>query len=175
MDPGANRQGLGCRWVQDKEKSKTTHRVASGNTVKGDVQPVLKIGKAAAQTSGKHSKGSPGACDAPAINAEAVSVCFPSRYSEENGNTNIKITAKTPPISLRRGIGDVRSSWTVALDDIVELRKVGGMGWKRKFVVSWATDCGVADGLVLKNRQGTEFSLIAVAMVVHGGCNESRA
>lgn len=143
-----------------------THRVANGlkHIIKGGVQPVLKIGKVAAQIGGKHSKGSLGAFDAPAINAEAGPVCFPARYSEENGNAYITTTATTPSISWRRGIGDARSSWIVALDDIVELRKVGGMGWKRKFVISWATDCEVADGLVLKDRQGTEFSLTAIAM-----------
>ena len=44
------------------------------------------------------------------------------------------------------------SSWAVALDDVVELGNAGGMGCKRKFAFSWATDCKVVDGLKAKMK-----------------------
>ncbi len=32
---------------------------------------------------------------------------------------------------------DLRPVWTVAIGEVVELRKIGGYGWKAKLVVRW--------------------------------------
>lgn len=147
-------------------KPKTTQRVINviKRVVKGGIQPVLKISKATGPAGGIHARGWLGALDAPLVHAEAGPVRFPARYNEENGNAYITTTATSPSLSWRSVTDDTKSAWTVPLDSIVELSKVGGTGWKRKFVVAWAADHEVADGLVLKTNQGREFYLTAITM-----------
>ncbi|RPA86457.1 hypothetical protein BJ508DRAFT_234381 [Ascobolus immersus RN42] len=40
------------------------------------------------------------------------------------------------------------------LEDIVEIRKVGGLGWKTKMVAGWSLERSVVDGIILRTRKG---------------------
>ena len=57
---------------------------------------------------------------------------------------------------------DVHPEFTVGIEDIVELRKVGGYGWKSKLVIGWATGREVLDGLEIVDRQGNKVVLTAI-------------
>ena len=48
--------------------------------------------------------------------------------------------------------------------DITEVRKVTGMGWKRKAIVDWALDRDVVGGLVLKTVAVGEYWLTTVGL-----------
>ena len=54
--------------------------------------------------------------------------------------------------------------WTVAINDIAELKKVGGLGWKAKLVVGWATDREVADGIEIVEEGGGRKTLTAIRL-----------
>jgi len=47
---------------------------------------------------------------------------------------------------------------------IQEIKKVGGLGWKTKLVVGWATDRDIADGLLIVDKDGNEKQLTAIAL-----------
>jgi hypothetical protein len=54
-------------------------------------------------------------------------------------------------------------AWTVAIGDVLELRKVGGLGWKSKLIVGWALGSEVVDGIIVKTRGGDELHLTAIS------------
>jgi hypothetical protein len=45
-----------------------------------------------------------------------------------------------------------------------EIKKVGGLGWKTKLVVGWATDREIADGLLIVDKGGNQKQLTAIAL-----------
>ncbi|MCO5585447.1 hypothetical protein L7F22_039380 [Adiantum nelumboides] len=52
--------------------------------------------------------------------------------------------------------------FSVQVEDIVSLKKIGGLGWKGKLVVGWAMDSQVTDGLEIQNRKGETFIVTAL-------------
>lgn len=52
--------------------------------------------------------------------------------------------------------------FSVQVDDIVSLKKIGGLGWKGKLVVGWAMDSQVTDGLEIQDRKGEKFIVTAL-------------
>jgi hypothetical protein len=53
-------------------------------------------------------------------------------------------------------------SWAVSVQDIAEVQKVGGLGWKGRIVVGWATDRAVKDGIEITTKQGTAIRATAL-------------
>lgn len=53
--------------------------------------------------------------------------------------------------------------WAVAIRDIAELKKVGGLGWKGRILVGWATDREVKDSLHIIDKAGNEYKATALA------------
>lgn len=53
--------------------------------------------------------------------------------------------------------------WSVAIRDIKEIKKVGGLGWKGKLVVGWATDREVKDSITIIDKMGHEYKATALA------------
>lgn len=45
-----------------------------------------------------------------------------------------------------------------------EIKKVGGLGWKTKLVVGWATSREIADGLLIVDKEGRETHITAIAL-----------
>jgi hypothetical protein len=41
---------------------------------------------------------------------------------------------------------------------------VGGLGWKTKLVVGWATDREIADGLLIIDKNGKKTQITAIAL-----------
>lgn len=52
--------------------------------------------------------------------------------------------------------------WAVAIADLVEIKKIGGLGWKGKLVVGWSTSREVKDGLELVTRDGKTLRAMAI-------------
>jgi hypothetical protein len=52
--------------------------------------------------------------------------------------------------------------WAIAIADIVEIKKIGGLGWKGKIVVGWATDREVKDGIEILGRDGSRYRATAL-------------
>jgi hypothetical protein len=52
----------------------------------------------------------------------------------------------------------------VAVEDVVEMKKIGGYGWKAKLVVGWSMGREVKDGLVVRTGSGEEYQITAVPL-----------
>ena len=52
--------------------------------------------------------------------------------------------------------------WSLAVADIAEVKKVGGLGWKSKIIVGWATDREVKDGIEILGRDGRSYRATAL-------------
>jgi hypothetical protein len=45
-----------------------------------------------------------------------------------------------------------------------EIKKVGGLGWKSKLIVGWATSREIADGIIIVDKLGNQKQLTAIAL-----------
>ena len=52
--------------------------------------------------------------------------------------------------------------WAIAIADIAEVKKVGGLGWKGRIIVGWATDREVKDGIEITGKDGTKYRATAL-------------
>ena len=103
-------------------------------------------------------------------------VDFKCRYKGKRGHAYISTRATTPCVSFSldksigekstvgRGDGELQPIWSVAVSEIRELRKVGGLGWKAKLVVGWALEREVADGLEIFDKQGNHYVVTAMVL-----------
>ncbi|CBQ70600.1 conserved hypothetical protein [Sporisorium reilianum SRZ2] len=106
-------------------------------------------------------------------------VRFQARYRGKRGHVYILTTAATPSVAFeRRGtasplhaaaadtaqrlVHQRGASFSVAIDEIKEIHKVGGLGWKGKLVVGWALGGEVADGIEIVDRQDNVYKLTAM-------------
>lgn len=52
--------------------------------------------------------------------------------------------------------------WSVAISNIQEIKKIGGLGWKGRIIVGWATDREIKDGLEITDKQGKVYRATAL-------------
>lgn len=131
-------------------------------TAKGGIDAAITADRAKAAAGAGRARERVGVVK-QVIPAEAAGpVRFPARYRGKKGYAYVTAQATAPALSWTSNINDMDSAWTVAIADIVELRKVGGLGWKSKIVVGWASEKQVMDGLVLRTKQGRELHLTAI-------------
>lgn len=101
-------------------------------------------------------------------------VDFKARYKGHKGHVYITTKATIPAVAFSTDstiekIGsqereDLHPSWSIAVADIVELKKFGGYGWKTKLVVGWALEREVTDGLDILTRSGDKLRVTAVPL-----------
>lgn len=118
-------------------------------------------------------------------------VRFQARYKGKRGNVYILTSAATPSVafepkggasplkaavSASKGGGSAAGNvdaaqrlvqqkgakFTIAIDEIKEIHKVGGLGWKGKLVVGWALGGEVADGIEIVDKQDKVYKLTAM-------------
>ncbi|KAJ1032687.1 hypothetical protein NDA16_000709 [Ustilago loliicola] len=117
-------------------------------------------------------------------------VKFQARYKGKKGHVYILTTAATPSVAFERKgnaspvsaaaaaskgssapsaaetaqrlVQQKGATFTIAIDEIKEIHKVGGLGWKGKLVVGWALGGEVADGIEIVDRQGKVYKLTAM-------------
>ncbi|TFB01832.1 hypothetical protein CCMA1212_006529 [Trichoderma ghanense] len=150
-----------------QRKPKRSHRILHllKGTTKGGVHTALTADKAKAAAGATHARNRLGVVDKRSNDDfMAGPVCFPARYGGKKGHAYITATATSPALSWTSDIEDVNPAWTVAIEDIAQLRKVGGLGWKSKILVGWAMGREVVDGLVVRTKDGKEHHLTAITM-----------
>jgi hypothetical protein len=151
----------------EQRKPKRSHRILNllKGTTKGGVHTALAADKAKAAVGAVHARNRLGVVNKPS-DADYMSgpICFPARCRGRKGHVYITATATSPALSWTSDIEDVNPAWTVAIEDIAELKKVGGLGWKSKILVGWAMEREVVDGLVVRTMDGKEHHLTAISM-----------
>jgi len=144
--------------------------------VKGAVETSLGADRLKASAGSEHARNRLGVL--PKNPAELVSgpVDFACRYHGKRGHIYISTVATIPCVafSLAKDIAktgtlgrteeELSPIWSVAIADIKELKKVGGLGWKAKLVVGWATDREIADGLEIVTKGGETYKVTAMIL-----------
>lgn len=97
-------------------------------------------------------------------------VDFQARHKGHKGRVFISTKATIPAVAFSTDVKSdldeiesdhVHPAWSVAVADIVELKKFGGYGWKAKLVVGWSTGKEVADGLEITTSKGDRIKITA--------------
>lgn len=99
-------------------------------------------------------------------------VDFKGRYKGSKGWIYISTATVIPTVSFSSSSTDstghapekAGAKFSVPIQDISEIKKVGGLGWKAKIVVGWATGKTVADGMEITNKQGEVYNLTAIRL-----------
>lgn len=92
---------------------------------------------------------------------------FQARHKGHKGRVYISTKATVPAVAFSTDVrsnmedGQVHPAWTISMSDILEMRKVGGYGWKAKLVVGWALNREIADGLEIITTTGETFKITA--------------
>lgn len=98
-------------------------------------------------------------------------VDFKARYKGSKGWVFISTKADVPTISFSYSSTghsgeepEKGAKWSVPVQEITELKKFGGLGWKGKIVVSWATGKSIADGLEIVTKAGDRYKITAIRL-----------
>ncbi|EIN07549.1 hypothetical protein PUNSTDRAFT_45120 [Punctularia strigosozonata HHB-11173 SS5] len=147
-----------------KEPGKKRHRIAKffKGTAKAGVSAVIGTDAIKAKVGGQSAKRRLGVLPKTGERSEDGPTIFGARYNGKKGFAVISTRASTPCISFtphdpveREEKGkEVNPVWTVGLDDISELRKIGGLGFKGRLVVGHALGMQIVDGLEIVDGAG---------------------
>jgi hypothetical protein len=143
--------------------------------IKGTVNTILGADGLKAKAGSEPSKQRLGVVLNPNEDNLSGPIDFKCRFHGKRGHAYISTVATIPCISfsLDKEIADgmvlkpseeLHPVWSVAIADIKELKKIGGLGWKSKLIVGWALDREVADGLEIVDRQGNHWTVTAMAL-----------
>lgn len=91
---------------------------------------------------------------------------FTARHHGKKGHVIVTASATQPCVSFVRHkdspFVNEKPIFTIAIDDIPEIRKIGGYGWKGKLIVGWVLSSEVADGIEITDKSGAIRRLTAV-------------
>ena len=141
-------------------------------TTKAGVDTKMGIDKARAAAGSKSAKNYLGILPNPNEPIVSGPVDFKGRYKGEKGWIYISTNTPIPTVSFSKKSSDgtglepekVGAKFSVPIQDIRELKKIGGLGWKGKLVVGWATGRAVADGLEIVDKTGQTHKVTAVRL-----------
>lgn len=168
--------------VESTESEKPKHRHGEHilgffkGTTKTGVEAKLGIDKIKAKIGSTHAKNHLGILPKPHEQVLSGPVDFRGRYQGRKGWISLSTTDITvPTVSFSRtaaAASDSRETtaerpdalFSLPIQDITEIKKVGGLGWKAKIAVGWATNRTVADGLEITQRDGVSWKLTAIPL-----------
>ncbi|PKK48008.1 hypothetical protein CI102_5513 [Trichoderma harzianum] len=152
---------------QEKGEPSTTRRIANciKRTTKDGIQAMNKIAKAAEPSNSEHLPGEQSALKSSETHAGPTR--FSACHKGKKGYVYITTTATTPAISWISENEDLDTTWTIAIADVREVRKVsdvGSLGGKKRALTDWALERETTGGLVLKTEPDGEFCLTSVTL-----------
>ncbi|KAF2086697.1 hypothetical protein K490DRAFT_57606 [Saccharata proteae CBS 121410] len=140
-------------------------------TTKATVETAIGADKLKAKTGSDRAKDRLGVVPKAGEDLTSGPVEFKCRYHGHKGHLYISAKATIPCLSFSTDstiekIGtvdreDLHPVWSVPVAEIMEMKKVGGYGWKAKLVVGWALGRQVADGLEITERKGSVWKVTA--------------
>ncbi|CAD6453371.1 caab79d3-ed60-4df6-a6cd-90c860cd7cb2 [Sclerotinia trifoliorum] len=151
--------------VDQPKPKKKGHRILAAfkSVTKGGVETVLGTDRLKAAVGAEHAKNRLGVLkDGP--DDPAGPTRFPCRYKGKKGHAYITATTTTPALSWTTERDDIDPVFSIPISDIMEIKKVGGLGWKTRLVVGWATSREIADGLLVVDKAGDQKLLTAIAL-----------
>ena len=142
-------------------------------TTKTGVEAKLGIDKVRATVGSNTAKSHLGILPKPGDYLPSGPIDFQARYKGKKGWVYISTSATTPCVSFsshasdgtgEQTLNELKPIFSIPIEEIQELKKVGGLGWKAKLVVGWATDRNVADGLEIIDKTGNSWKLTAIGL-----------
>lgn len=143
-------------------------------TTKGAVKTLIGTDHARAKVGSHHAKNRLGALPPPDESNVTGPIDFKARHNGHKGHVYITTKSTIPAVAFSTDstiekIGsqereDLHPLWTIAINDIAELKKIGGYGWKAKIVIGWSLGREVADGLEITDRAGNTRRITALPM-----------
>lgn len=90
---------------------------------------------------------------------------IPKRDSVDQGPSTFtaRCGGNEGQLRISNGIVSFDEDWTVQIRDITALKKHSGLGLKTKYVVGWALEQNIKDGLEINDREGRVLMLTAVS------------
>ncbi|RDW91030.1 hypothetical protein BP5796_02195 [Coleophoma crateriformis] len=133
------------------------------SSTKGTVEGILGTDRLKAAAGAEHAKNRLGVLKS---NPDPVSgpIDFPARFKGKKGHAYITTEATSPALSWTTEKEDIDPVFSIAIADIAEIKKVGGLGWKTKLVVGWATSKDIADAILIVDKDGNKKQLTAIAL-----------
>ena len=159
--------------TEEKPKHRHGSRILGflKGTTKTSVETKLGVDKVRATLGSKPAQEHLGVLPTPEEQKPSGPVDFKARYKGKKGYVYISTSATTPCVAFSdhstEGSGEaggVEPVFTVAIAEIQELKKIGGLGWKAKLIVGWATDREIADGLEIVDKRGHTWRLTALPL-----------
>ncbi|KAF2431182.1 hypothetical protein EJ08DRAFT_190219 [Tothia fuscella] len=143
-------------------------------TTKATVNTAITADTLKAKAGSDHAKNRLGAIPKRGEDLTSGPVEFKCRYDGSKGHVYITTMATIPSLAFSQDkkiekIGtqdrdDLHAAWSIPIGEIVELKKIGGYGWKAKLVVGWALNREVADGLEITDRKGVVWKITAIPL-----------
>lgn len=173
--------GADTRAENPKKKHGQRIIAAVKQATKGGVETILGTDRLKAAAGAEHAKNRLGVLKSK-DSQFAGPVQFPARYKGKKGHAYITTTATSPALSWTTENEDIDPVFSIAIQDIKvresdlfvyqtsstnimkEIKKVGGLGWKTKLVVGWATSREIADGIIIVDKDGRITQLTAIGL-----------
>ncbi|KAH8597295.1 hypothetical protein B0O99DRAFT_508417 [Bisporella sp. PMI_857] len=151
--------------ADEKPEKKPGRRIIAAfkSVTKGGVETVLGTDRLKAAAGAEHARNRLGVLKS-GQDPNAGPIDFPARFKGRKGHAYITTSATSPVLSWTTEKENIDPVWSIAIADIKEIKKVGGLGWKAKLVVGWATDREIADGLLIIDEDGSKFLLTVIAL-----------
>jgi hypothetical protein len=151
--------------TQSKKKSSKLVGMIKGTT-KAGVASLLGADRIKATVGSEPAKSRLGVVNKKKYRPSDGPTMFKARHHGKKGTAVIGTTATPPCISFVQNMDTPLKAekpiWTIAVDEIAEMRKIGGLGWKGKLVVGWAMGSEVTDGIEITDKQGRTERLTAM-------------
>ena len=160
-------------------RQKPKHKHGSGllrflkGTTKGAVEGKLSVDTVRAKVGSTHAKNHLGILPNKQDQVQTGPVDFKARYKGSKGRIYINTSATIPCVAFSKhpsdgtydeDLNELKPVFSVPIEEISELKKVGGLGWKAKLVVGWATARQVADGIEIVTKTGENYTLRAITL-----------
>jgi len=133
-------------------------------TTKMGVETFLGTDRLKAEAGSQHAKNRLGILSNASTHVPSGPIDFSARYHGKKGKLYISTQATTPCVAFTTTDKEMAPVWSVAIKDIRELKKVGGLGWKGKLVVAWSTGKEIADGLDIVDKEGNHHTVTAIQL-----------
>lgn len=142
-------------------------------TAKAATNTAVGINKARASVTGSEmAKARVGAIPSHKDSSMSGPVRFAARYNGKKGYVNVLTEAVSPCITFVKDstqeskemevAKDSDLHWTIPIQEITELKKNPGYGFKSKLMMGWALEKEIIDGLQITDKHGTTRILTAI-------------
>lgn len=142
-------------------------------TAKAATNTAIGINKARASVTGSNmAKSRVGAVPGHKDSSVSGPVRFAARYDGKKGYVNVLTEAVSPCVTFVKDstqeskemdvAKDSDLHWTVPIQEITELKKNPGYGFKSKLMMGWALEKEILDGLHIVDKHGTIRILTAI-------------